>query len=143
MKRGVGPAPEVRRVEDALRRRLGTDVRVSLRAKGKGQITWRSTPTRISPACSNSCWARRSTDEPAHVTIVVHTDGDLNSRQYRISLRLLQVGKAVAIAVAIIAVGFLRSPGRSCATPRASRGCSAKSRACARKTAACKSWRPR
>jgi hypothetical protein len=28
----------VRRVEDALRRRLGTDVRVSLRAKGKGQI---------------------------------------------------------------------------------------------------------
>ena len=38
MKRGVGPAPEVRRVEDALRRRLGTDVRVTLRAKGKGQI---------------------------------------------------------------------------------------------------------
>jgi len=38
MKRGVGAAPEVRRVEDALRRRLGTDVRVSLRAKGKGQI---------------------------------------------------------------------------------------------------------
>jgi ParB family chromosome partitioning protein len=31
-------APEVRRIEDALRRRLGTDVRVSLRAKGKGQI---------------------------------------------------------------------------------------------------------
>jgi ParB family chromosome partitioning protein len=38
MKRGVGPAPEVRQVEDALRRRLGTDVRVTLRAKGKGQI---------------------------------------------------------------------------------------------------------
>ena len=38
MKRGMGPAPEVRRVEDALRRRLGTDVRVTLRAKGKGQI---------------------------------------------------------------------------------------------------------
>ena len=38
MKRGVGAAPEVRRVEDALRRRLGTDVRVSLRAKGKGHI---------------------------------------------------------------------------------------------------------
>jgi ParB family chromosome partitioning protein len=38
MKRGLGAAPEVRRVEDALRRRLGTDVRVSLRAKGKGQI---------------------------------------------------------------------------------------------------------
>jgi len=38
MKRGVGAAPEVRRVEDALRRRLGTDARVTLRAKGKGQI---------------------------------------------------------------------------------------------------------
>ena len=38
LKRGVGAAPEVRRVEDALRRRLGTDVRVTLRAKGKGQI---------------------------------------------------------------------------------------------------------
>jgi len=46
-----------------------------------------------------------------HVTIVVHTDGDLNSRQYRISLRLLQVGKAAAIAVAIIAVGFLAFAG--------------------------------
>ncbi|HTY06158.1 MAG TPA: ParB/RepB/Spo0J family partition protein [Gemmatimonadales bacterium] len=38
LKKGVGPAPEVRRVEDALRRHLGTDVRVSLRAKGKGQV---------------------------------------------------------------------------------------------------------
>lgn len=38
LKRGLGTAPEVRRVEDALRRRLGTDVRVTLRAKGKGQI---------------------------------------------------------------------------------------------------------
>src|SRR5881409_832828 len=38
MKRGMGAAPEVRRIEDALRRRLGTDVRVTLRAKGKGQI---------------------------------------------------------------------------------------------------------
>ena len=38
LKRGVGQAPEVRRVEDALRRRFGTDVRVTLRAKGKGQI---------------------------------------------------------------------------------------------------------
>src|SRR5438034_1610702 len=38
LKRGVGQAPEVRRVEDALRRRLGSDVRVTLRAKGKGQI---------------------------------------------------------------------------------------------------------
>jgi len=38
LKRGLIPAPEVRRVEDTLRRRLGTDVRVSLRAKGKGQL---------------------------------------------------------------------------------------------------------
>ncbi|MGH7568005.1 MAG: ParB/RepB/Spo0J family partition protein [Gemmatimonadales bacterium] len=38
LKKGLGQAPEVRRVEDALRRRLGTDVRVTLRAKGKGQI---------------------------------------------------------------------------------------------------------
>lgn len=38
LKKGMGPAPEVRRVEDALRRRLGTDVRVTLRAKGKGQL---------------------------------------------------------------------------------------------------------
>ncbi len=38
LKRGLGTAPEVRRVEDSLRRRLGTDVRVTLRAKGKGQI---------------------------------------------------------------------------------------------------------
>ncbi|HYK82436.1 MAG TPA: ParB/RepB/Spo0J family partition protein [Gemmatimonadales bacterium] len=38
LKKGLGQAPEVRRIEDALRRRLGTDVRVTLRAKGKGQI---------------------------------------------------------------------------------------------------------
>src|SRR2546428_646419 len=38
LKEGLGQAPEVRRVEEALRRRLGTDVRVTLRAKGKGQI---------------------------------------------------------------------------------------------------------
>src|SRR5437870_1748722 len=38
LKKGVGQVPEVRRIEDALRRRLGTDVRVTLRAKGKGQI---------------------------------------------------------------------------------------------------------
>src|SRR5881296_4206963 len=38
LKKGLGQAPEVRRIEEALRRRLGTDVRVTLRAKGKGQI---------------------------------------------------------------------------------------------------------
>src|SRR2546428_5305420 len=38
MKRRAGGAPQGRPVEGALRRRLGTDVRVTLRAKGKGQI---------------------------------------------------------------------------------------------------------
>src|SRR2546430_8434928 len=38
LKKGQGQAPEVRRIEDALRRRLGTDGRVTLRAKGKGQM---------------------------------------------------------------------------------------------------------
>jgi ParB family chromosome partitioning protein len=38
LKKGLGQAPEVRRVEDALRKHLGTDVRVTLRAKGKGQL---------------------------------------------------------------------------------------------------------
>src|SRR5947209_17730710 len=38
LKKGQGQAPEVRRIEDALRRRLGTDVRVTLRGKGKGRL---------------------------------------------------------------------------------------------------------
>src|SRR5256885_12426026 len=38
LKKGQGQAPEVRRIEDALRPRLGTDGRVTLRAKGKGQL---------------------------------------------------------------------------------------------------------
>ncbi len=38
LKKGLGQAPEVRRIEDALRRRRGTDVRVTLRSKGKGHI---------------------------------------------------------------------------------------------------------
>lgn len=46
-----------------------------------------------------------------HVTIVVHTDGDLNSRQYRLPLRLVQVGKGAAIAVAILAVLFFAFAG--------------------------------
>jgi len=46
-----------------------------------------------------------------HVTIVVHTDGDLNSRQYRLPLRAVQVGKWAAIAVAILAVGFFAFAG--------------------------------
>lgn len=38
LRRGAGSAPEVRRIEDALRRYLGTDVRLTVRSKGKGQI---------------------------------------------------------------------------------------------------------
>src|SRR5438309_1823366 len=38
LKQGLGQGAEVRRIEDALRRRLGSDVHVRLRAKGKGQI---------------------------------------------------------------------------------------------------------
>jgi len=46
-----------------------------------------------------------------NVTIVVHTDGDLNSRQYKVPLRLLQVGKGSAIAFAIFVVGFVAFAG--------------------------------
>ena len=46
-----------------------------------------------------------------HVTIVVHTDGDLNSRQYRVPLRVVQVGKGAAIAVAILVVLFFAFTG--------------------------------
>ena len=38
LRQGSGSAPEVRRIEDALRRYLGTDVRLTVRSKGKGQI---------------------------------------------------------------------------------------------------------
>lgn len=38
LRKGTGQAPEVWRIEDALRRRLGTDVRLTVRAKGKGQL---------------------------------------------------------------------------------------------------------
>jgi ParB family chromosome partitioning protein len=38
--RGAKPrSPELRRIEDALRKRLGTDVRVSLRSKASGRVT--------------------------------------------------------------------------------------------------------
>ncbi len=46
-----------------------------------------------------------------NVTIVIHTDGDLNSRQYKVPLRLLQVGKGAAIAFAIFVVGFVAFAG--------------------------------
>lgn len=46
-----------------------------------------------------------------HVTIVVHTDADLNSRQYRLPLRVVQVGKWAAITVAILVVLFFAFAG--------------------------------
>jgi murein DD-endopeptidase MepM/ murein hydrolase activator NlpD len=46
-----------------------------------------------------------------HVTIVVHNDGDLNSRQYRVPLRLVQLGKWAAITVAILVVLFFAFAG--------------------------------
>jgi murein DD-endopeptidase MepM/ murein hydrolase activator NlpD len=46
-----------------------------------------------------------------HVTIVVHADGDLNSRQYRLPLRVVQVGKWAAITVAILVVLFFAFAG--------------------------------
>ena len=46
-----------------------------------------------------------------NVTIVIHTDGDLNSRQYRFPLRLVQVGKGAGIAFAIFVVGFVAFAG--------------------------------
>jgi murein DD-endopeptidase MepM/ murein hydrolase activator NlpD len=46
-----------------------------------------------------------------HVTIVVHTDDDLNSRQYRLPLRVVQVGKWAAITVAILVVLFFAFAG--------------------------------
>ncbi|HEV8264378.1 MAG TPA: M23 family metallopeptidase [Gemmatimonadales bacterium] len=45
------------------------------------------------------------------VTIVVHTDGDLNSRQYRLPLWVFQVGKWGAIAVAVLVVLFFAFAG--------------------------------
>ncbi len=46
-----------------------------------------------------------------HVTIVVHTDDDLNSRQYRVPLRVVQAGKGAAITVAILVVLFFAFAG--------------------------------
>ena len=61
MKRGLGVAPEVRRVEDALRRRLGTDVRVSLRAKGA------SSSGSFSGAYWPSPWTRATMSKPLSI----------------------------------------------------------------------------
>jgi murein DD-endopeptidase MepM/ murein hydrolase activator NlpD len=45
------------------------------------------------------------------VTIVVHADDDLNSRQYRLPLRVVQAGKGAAITVAILVVLFFAFAG--------------------------------
>ena len=53
------------------------------------------------------------------VTIVVHADGDLESRQYRISRLALAAGKWAAMGVAVLVVLFFAFAGpisRSAAT---------------------------
>jgi hypothetical protein len=45
------------------------------------------------------------------VTIVVHTDGDLDSRQYRLPRWLVQAGKWGAMAVAVLVVLFFAFAG--------------------------------
>src|SRR5213593_3508594 len=55
LKQGLGQAPEVRRIEDALRRRLGTDVRVTLRAKGKGHVSTQPPAQRVLDAAHFRC----------------------------------------------------------------------------------------
>jgi murein DD-endopeptidase MepM/ murein hydrolase activator NlpD len=45
------------------------------------------------------------------VTIVVHTDGDLNSRQYRLPLWVFQVGRWGAITVTVLVVLFFAFAG--------------------------------
>lgn len=45
------------------------------------------------------------------VTIVVHTDGDLDSRQFRLPLLLFQIGKWSAIAVTVMVVLFFAFAG--------------------------------
>ncbi|MGH7645796.1 MAG: hypothetical protein ACREMR_09435, partial [Gemmatimonadales bacterium] len=45
------------------------------------------------------------------VTIVVHVDGDVESRQFRVTLRLFRAAQAGAIVVAVLAVGFFTLAG--------------------------------
>jgi len=105
LKKGMGQAPEVRRIEDALRRRLGTDVRVTLRAKGKGR-------SRAAPGADSRRAVRRMKQrKDRRVTIVVHTDGDLASRQYRVPLWALEAGKWSALVVGLLIVLFFAFAG--------------------------------
>src|SRR5216110_980975 len=53
LKKGMGQAPEVRRIEDALRRRLGTAVRVTLRARARDRSISTSIQTMISRVSSS------------------------------------------------------------------------------------------
>ena len=49
--------------------------------------------------------------KPRGVTIVVHTDGDVDSRQYRFPLLTLRVGKWGALSVALLVVLFFAFAG--------------------------------
>ena len=46
-----------------------------------------------------------------HVTIVVHTDGELASRQYRVPLWALEAGKWGALVVGLLIVLFFTFAG--------------------------------
>lgn len=45
------------------------------------------------------------------VTVVVHVDGDVESRQFRFSLRLFRAAQAVTLVLAVLVVGFLAFAG--------------------------------
>lgn len=49
-------------------------------------------------------------DQPT-VTIVVHVDGDLTTRRYRLPLQLFRAGKGAALVLAVLIVGFLAFAG--------------------------------
>ena len=44
--------------------------------------------------------------KPRIVTVVIHADGDLTSRQYRMPLWMFEVGKWGAVAVGLLVVLF-------------------------------------
>jgi len=73
------------------------------------------------------------------VTIVVHTDGDLASRQYRVPLWAFEAGKWGALAVGLLVVLFFAFAGPIGRAAAASPGWNARWRGSRRRTAACSS----
>src|SRR3989442_10498953 len=60
-----------------------------------------------------------TTRKDRRVTIVVHTDGDLASRQYRVPVWAFEAGKGGALAVGLLVVLFFAfaGPTRRAAAP--------------------------